>query len=180
MDQAYDNNIVLAVIDRYAKTWRLLWQYDEASLAVHGLPGKKEMREQKIPELTTVRRAIGFLKERLLEKGEATDIFGRERGDALAGILGAIRQTFGGRDVYPLVAEKAAHLLYFIVKDHPFTDGNKRIGAFLFVLFLRENGFSSAIPDSRGLVALTLLIAASPPEQKDLLIRLVMNLLYDE
>ena len=84
------------------------------------------------------------------------------------------------RSVYPMVEVKADHLLYFIIKDHPFTDGNKRIGSFLFLLFLRANGFTSSIPDSRGLVALTLLIAASAPEQKDLLIRLIMNLLHDE
>ena len=175
-----EGQAVLDIVNSYARTWRLLWQYDEDSLAVPKLSGQKGIREQKVPELETVRKAITSLKDRLLEKGEATEIFGQERGNALAGILGAIRQTFGGQDVYPMVEVKAAHLLYFIIKDHPFTDGNKRIGSFLFLLFLRANGFTSSIPDSRGLVALTLLIAASAPEQKDLLIRLIMNLLHDE
>ena len=171
-----EGRIILDIVSSYSRTWQLLWQYDEGSL---GVP-KKNDKEQIIFNLDTVRSAISSLKTKLLNKGEGTDIFAHERGDALGGILGAIRQTFGGQDVYPTVEEKAAHLLYFIIKDHPFTDGNKRIGSFLFLVFLRGNGFTSSIPDSRGLVALTLLIAASAPEQKDLLIRLVMNLLTDD
>ncbi|MCI5145049.1 MAG: Fic family protein, partial [Candidatus Electrothrix sp. AR3] len=92
---------------------------------------------------------------------------------------GAVRQSFAGQDLYPSIEEKAAHLLYFTIKDHPFTDGNKRIGSFLFLLFLRLNQ-SRVNFDDKALVALTLLIAASAPEQKDLLIRLVVNLLSNE
>ncbi len=93
-------------------------------------------------------------------------------------ILGNLNQAFGGQELYASVEEKASHLLYFVIKDHPFSDGNKRIGAFLFLLFLKENNLldQSAINDN-GLVALALLIAESDPRQKELMIRLIMNLL---
>jgi prophage maintenance system killer protein len=170
-----EGRAVLDIVNAYARTWQLLWQYDEDSLAA---PKKAGNRDQTLPELTDIRAAILSLKKRLLEKGEATDIFGQERGEALAGIIGAGGQSFGGEDLYPTVEEKAAHLLYFVIKDHPFTDGNKRIGSFLFLLFLSGNRSAyRQLPDSRGLVALTLLTASSAPDQKDLLIRLIVNLI---
>ena len=172
-----EGEAVLALVNEYARTWQLLWQYDEDSLTV---PVQKQNHQQLLPELHEIRAAIHSLKETLLQKGEATDLFGQERGDALAGIFGAIQQTFAGQDLYPTIEEKAAHLLYFVIKDHPFTDGNKRIASFLFLLFLRQNISENCLPDSRGMVALTLLIAASAPEQKELLIRLVVNLLVKE
>ncbi len=98
----------------------------------------------------------------------------------MAGILGAIHQTFGGEDLYPSIEEKAAHLLYFVIKDHPFSDGNKRIGSFLFLLYLQECGLLDAVRfDNKALVALALLVAASDPSQKNVLIRLVIHLLAD-
>ena len=173
-----EGRAVLDIVNAYARTWQLLWQYDEDSLAA---PKKAGNRDQALPELTDIRAAILSLKKRLLEKGEATDIFGQERGEALAGIIGAVRQSFGGEDLYPTVEEKAAHLLYFVIKDHPFTDGNKRIGSFLFLLFLSGNRRDfRELPDSQGLVALTLLTASSAPDQKDLLIRLIVNLISPE
>ena len=93
----------------------------------------------------------------------------------------AIHQTFGGHDSYPSIEEKAANLLYFVIKDHPFTDGNKRIGSFFFLLFLQINGLLGKKHfDNKALVASTLLTAASDPGQKDLLIRLIVNLLSGE
>ncbi len=173
-----EGSAILDIVNGYSRTWQLLWQYDEDSLA--GVK-KAEKREQTMPDLSAARAAIGSLRENLLAKGEATDIFGNERAEGLAGIIGAIQQTFSGQDLYPTVEEKAANLLYFIIKDHPFTDGNKRIGSFLFLVFLKQNCLpADRIPDSRGLVALTLLIAASVPEQKELLIRLVVNLLHED
>lgn len=169
-----EGSSILDIVSSYSRTWQLLWQYDEDSLAVP----KKSEKEQALFELDTVRSAIASLKTDLLNKGEGTDIFGHERGEALSGILGAVQQTFGGQDLYPSVEEKAANLLYFIIKDHPFTDGNKRIGSFLFLLFLNSNGLTAdRIPDNKALVALTLLTASSAPDQKDLLIRLISNLL---
>ncbi len=167
---------VLQIVNRYAKTWQLLWQYDEDSLPVPEAKLKKNI----VFTIDEARTAIDILREELLTRGEATDIFGHERGNALGGIIGAVQQTFGGHDLYPGIEEKAAHLLYFIVKDHPFTDGNKRIGSFLFLLFLRDNDLlDDGKLNSNALVALTLLTAASDPDQKDLLIRLIVNLLMD-
>jgi prophage maintenance system killer protein len=171
-----EGRAVLDIVNSYARTWQLLWQYDENSLA----KPKKSTPEQVLLELETARSAISALKGKLLAKGEATEIFGQERGQSLAGIFGAIQQTFGGQDVYPAVEEKAANLLYFIIKDHPFTDGNKRIGSFLFLLFLARNNLpKNKALDSNALVALTLLTATSTPDQKDLLIRLIVNLISE-
>ena len=167
-----EGRAVLDIVASYARTWQLLWQYDEDSLSVSSQKESTSM----VLDLTEVRPAIAALKQELLTKNEATDIFGQERGDGLAGILGAIQQTFGGEDLYPSLEEKAAHLLYFVIKDHPFVDGNKRIGSFLFLLFLQHGNHSPLLaPD--GMVALTLLVASSQASQKDLLIRLIVNLL---
>jgi len=176
LDQSDEKHAVLAIINRYARTWQLLWQYDEGSL---GLPAKKKIAKFAL-RIDAARKAIAALRQDLMTKEEATDIFGNEQGDGLAGILGAIRQTFGGQDLYPSVEEKAAHLLYFVIKDHPFTDGKKRIGSFLFLYFLQINGLLDKQSfDNKALVALTLLTASSDPSQKDLLIRLIINLLAE-
>jgi prophage maintenance system killer protein len=130
--------------------------------------------------IDAVRQALASLKEELVRRGEATALFGQERGHGLAGIIGAVQQSFGGQNLYPSLEEKAAHLLYFVVKDHPFSDGNKRIGAFLFILYLRVNGLAAGTSlEERTLVALTLLTAASDPGQKDVLIRLIVNLIAE-
>jgi prophage maintenance system killer protein len=166
---------VLQLVRRYGLTWQLLLQYDEDRLE---LPSGLKRRESVEFDLTVVRRGIACLRDELATRGEATDLFGRERGESLAGILGAIHQTFDGQDLYPSIEEKAAHLLYFVIKDHPFSDGNKRLGSLLFLLYLQTNGLLDQVRfDNKGLVALTLLIAASDPVQKELLIRLIVNLL---
>lgn len=168
---------VLNIVNQYAKTWQLLLQYDEDNLP---LPGTKQVAGEVL-DLDGARKSITSLKKELMVKMEATDLFGNERSDALAGIIGAIHQTFGGQDLYPSIEEKAANLLYFVIKDHPFTDGNKRIGSFLFLLFLQINGLLRKKHfDNKALVALTLLTAASDPGQKDILIRLIVNLLSGE
>jgi len=169
-----EGRAVLEVVGRYAKTWSLLLQYDEDRLE---LPKTRHTAGKSL-DYQQVSAAIVTLRAELLGRGEAGDLFGQERGQHLQGILGNLDQTFGGQDLYASAEEKAAHLLYFVIKDHPFSDGNKRIGAFLFVLFLRENNLldQSRLNDN-GLVALALLIAESDPKQKDLLVRLVMNLL---
>jgi len=166
---------VLQLVRRYATTWKLLLQYDEDRLS---LPAATHRGEGELFDLAVVRQAIGCLRDELAVKSEATALFGQERGESLAGILGAIHQTFGGQDLYPSVEEKAAHLLYFVIKDHPFSDGNKRIGSLLFLLYLQNNGLIDLVRfDNKGLVALALLIAASDPAQKEVLIRLIVNLL---
>ncbi|MBU0483577.1 MAG: virulence protein RhuM/Fic/DOC family protein [Proteobacteria bacterium] len=169
-----EGRAVLDVINRYARSWSLLLKYDEDRLE---LPKSRHTTKQPL-DYDRAAKSIKALKNDLLERSEATGLFGQQRGESLRGILGNLDQTFGGQDLYASVEEKAAHLLYFVIKDHPFTDGNKRIGSFLFLVFLQENNIleQSGI-NNNGLVALTLLIAESDPRQKDLMIRLIMNLL---
>ncbi|MCR4286571.1 MAG: virulence RhuM family protein [Deltaproteobacteria bacterium] len=163
---------VVGLILGYAKTWRLLLDYDEGRLTVplgarpaRGVLGHDEAR-----------RALDALAGELRQRGEASELFARDRGEGLAAILGNIEQTMLGDPLYKTREERAAHLLYFVIKNHPFSDGNKRSGAFLFLLYLRQEGMRLTL-DENGLTALTLLIAESDPKAKDLMVRLVMNLL---
>jgi prophage maintenance system killer protein len=167
---------ILEIINHYARTWHLLLQYDEDTLPV---PEKTADTKASL-EIGETRQAITTLKQELVSRGEATDIFGNEHGKGLAGIIGAVQQTFDGQDLYPSFREKAAHLLYFVIKDHPFSDGNKRIGSFLFLYFLKINGMLAEHNfDNKALVALSLLTAASDPRQKDLMVRLIVNLISE-
>ena len=169
---------LLQVITDYANSWILLQRYDEGKLGVPQRTGKLKYNLDS----TIAKNAIVELKKDLLAKKEATELFGQERGDAFEAIFGNLYQTFGGEELYPSIEEKAAHLLYFIIKDHPFTDGNKRIGSFLFIVFLARNRYlfkkngERKINDNT-LVALALLIAESAPKQKDVMIKLIMNFL---
>ncbi len=163
---------VVGLILGYAKTWRLLLDYDEGKLAVPA--GAQPARG--VLALEEARRALDALAEELRERGEASELFARDRGEGLAAILGNIEQTMFGDPLYKTREERAAHLLYFVIKNHPFSDGNKRSGAFLFLLYLRQEGMRLTL-DEYGLTALTLLIAESDPKAKDLMVRLVMNLL---
>jgi prophage maintenance system killer protein len=169
-----EGKAVLEVVGRYSRSWSLLLQYDENRLE---LPGERHPLRHPL-DYARSSQAIIALKNDLLARGEAGELFGQERQHALQSILGNLDQTFGGQDLYPSIEEKAAHLLYFVIKDHPFSDGNKRIGSCLFLLFLGDNGLleDSGFNDN-ALVALALLIAESDPRQKDLLIRLTINLL---
>ena len=169
-----DTTLVEDVINRYAKTWSLLLQYDENRLK---RPAKTHPSHIAL-DYDQAKNAIAIFKTTLVARGEASELVGMERGQYLQSILDNIHQTFDGQELYPTIEEKAAHILYFVIKDHPFSDGNKRIGSLLFLLYLNENGLlaQSGINDN-GLVTLALLIAASDPRQKDLLIRLVLNLL---
>lgn len=164
------------VIARYTQTFLLLQRYDEGLLEE-----PKGNRGGVLPAVEEVRAAIGRLKADLIGRGEATDLFGREREEGLAALLGNLDQSVFGEPAYPTVESKAAHLLYFTIKNHPFSDGNKRIGSFLFVDFLNRNGRlfrdGQAVINDVGLAALALLVAASAPKDKDVMIRLVMNML---
>lgn len=168
---------ILEIVNHYARTWQLLLQYDEDTLPVP----EKTADTKAFLEIGETRQAIATLKQELVSRGEATAIFGNEHGKELAGIIGAVQQTFDGQDLYPSFREKAAHLLYFVIKDHPFSDGNKRIGSFLFLYFLKINGVLAEHKfDNKALVALSLLTAASDPRQKDLMIRLIVNLISEK
>lgn len=165
------------IISRYTQTFLWLQLYDEGLLnEPGGQPGGR------LPSVDEAQTALAELKRQLIARGEATDLFAHPRGDGLASLLGNLEQSVFGEPAYPTIESKAAHLLYFVVKNHPFSDGNKRSGAFLFVDFLHRNGrlFNQAnepIINDVGLAALTLLVAESAPTQKDTLIRLIMNLL---
>jgi len=165
---------LLRVVHDYAVALKLLDDYD------HGrIPPVRGDRETAEPiSLEEAWRVIGELKERY----SAGELFGVEQGNRLGGILAGVFQTVGGADVYPAIADKAAHLLYFLVKDHPFVDGNKRIGAALFLRFLEKNGLlyrsdGSRLLTEEELVALTLLLAESSPKDKDSLVRVIAYLL---
>jgi prophage maintenance system killer protein len=164
------------VIARYTQTFLWLQRYDEGLLtAPAGSPGGV------LPTLEEARAALARLKEDLMARGEASELFGRERGDAFAALLGNLDQTVFGEPAYPTVETKAAHLLYFVIKNHPFSDGNKRTGAFLFVDFLARNGRllrnGEPIINDVGLAALALLVAESDAKNKDVMIRLIENML---
>jgi prophage maintenance system killer protein len=148
--------------------------YDKETLEIKGT-SKKSVRLTSEQLL----EAIGTLRAELMQKGEATDIFAQERASgSIEGIVGNVMQSFGGKPMYGTVEEKAAHLLYFMVKNHPFTDGNKRSGAFAFVWFLRKTHIKGAHNiNPSALTALTLLIAESDPKKKDQMVALVTQML---
>jgi prophage maintenance system killer protein len=130
-----------------------------------------------------VKRGIEYynLNAILFGKGEAADVFGREiTQNSIAGIVGNIFQSFGGQDLYPSIEEKAANLLYFIVKDHPFVDGNKRSGAFAFVWFLSKAGILPTTLTPEALTTITLLVAESNPAKKQKMIGIILLLLNNE
>lgn len=165
---------VISVIHDYARSWSLLQGYDEQSLGEQAAK-QAGMRSLALPEALD---AIAQLKQTLIDKHEASELFGQLRGDGLASSIATIEQGFGDELFYPNVASRAAHLLYFVIKNHPLADGNKRTGSFLFLWYLRINQHLLARPveqliNDNTLVALALLVAESKPEQKELMIRLV-------
>ncbi|MBL4608957.1 MAG: virulence RhuM family protein [Pseudomonadales bacterium] len=167
---------VLAVVSDYARSWSLLQAYDEQSLSDQTV----KQDEMQALELSPVLTAIAELKQILMAKGEATELFGQLRGDGLESAIATIEQGFGDELFYPNVASRAAHLLYFVIKNHPLADGNKRTGSFLFLWYLRINQHFLAKPveslvNDNTLVALALLVAESKPEQKELIIRLAQQ-----
>ena len=168
---------LVEIIARYAQTFLLLQRYDEGLLTEPvQAPGGA------LPPLDEARSLVAGLKADLMARGEATSLFALERGDAFAALLGNLAQSVFGEPAYPSVEAKAAHLLYFVIKNHPFADGNKRCGAFLFVEFLSRNGRlldagGAPVLNDIGLAALALLVAESAPAQKETIIRLIMNML---
>lgn len=165
---------LLKVITDYTFALDVLDRYDHQSLEIEAT-SPKELFQITYPAAMA---AIHGLKN----KFGGSSLFGNEKDDSFQSSLAAIYQTFGGKDLYPSVEEKAANLLYFVIKNHSFSDGNKRIAAFLFVWFLEKNGIlyrpdgSKKIADN-ALVALTLMIAQSKPEEKDMMIKVVVNLI---
>jgi len=171
-----EGEAVSRVISDYARSWSLLQGYDDQQLGEIAVQ-QAEMRSLVLSEALA---AISDLKQTLIAKGEATELFGQLRGDGLASALATIEQGFGEDLFYPNVASRGAHLLYFVIKNHPLADGNKRCGSFLFLWYLRRNQHLLARPvedliNDNTLVALALLVAESLPDQKTLMIRLIAH-----
>jgi prophage maintenance system killer protein len=164
----------IKIVTEYAKSWRLLLAYDEEQLSIP----KSAITEHKELSYKNALNAVSTLKQSLISKNEASSLFGNEIAHGLQGILGNIEQTFDGGPLYPSIEEKAAHLLYFIIKDHPFTDGNKRIGSLLFLCYLNLQEIELSLNEN-GIVALALLVAESNPNQKDLIVKLITNLIIN-
>ena len=166
------------IIARYTQTFLLLQRYDEGLLEE-----PKGEAGGTVPGAAEARAAIRRLKDDLIGRGEATELFGREREDGLAALLGNLDQSVFGEPAYPTIESKAAHLLYFVIKNPPFSDGNKRIGSFMLVEFLNRNGrlfrWDTPIINDVGLAALALLVAESAPKDKEPMIRLIMNMLAE-
>lgn len=164
---------LLDIVTRYTQTWLLLRQYDDGEVRAPSTLRQPTYRLTYEDAL----QSIQILTKDLAGRGETSSLFGAERGNMLHAVIGTLYQTFDSRDLYPTVEEKAAHLLYFVIKDHPFTDGNKRIGVLLFLLFLQRNNghaYKDALSDDM-LVALALLIAESDPRQKSAMLRLILH-----
>lgn len=169
-----EGEAVLQVVQEYARSWSLLQAYDEQSLQ-HIQARQSDMLPLHFDDVLS---AIAQLKQSLISKGEATELFGQLRNDGLASAIATIEQGFGDDLFYPNVASRAAHLLYFVVKNHPLADGNKRTGSFLFLWYLRLHQHLLAKPveqliNDNTLVALALLVAESLPVQKELMIKLI-------
>ncbi|MFH0739638.1 MAG: virulence protein RhuM/Fic/DOC family protein [bacterium] len=169
-----DAEDAVELVSLFADTWLSLDAYDKGVLPKGKLTKKKVL-------LTTekISKSLAGLKEELMRRSEVTDIFGKERSEGfVAGIIGNVMQSFGGKELYESAEEKAAHLLYFMIKDHPFVDGNKRSGAFAFVWFLKQANIldvSKLTPSA--LTALTILVACSDTKEKDKVIGLILNLI---
>lgn len=168
---------LIQVIASYASALDLLDDYDHQRLE---LP---QTGTEKVVEIgyAEAKKAIAELGKQTQFKG----LFGQEKDDSFKSSLQTIYQTFGGKDLYPTTQEKAAQLLYFVVKNHSFTDGNKRIAAFIFVWFLERNGLlftnqGHKVIDDNTLVALTLMIAQSHPNDKDMMIKVTVHLLSNK
>lgn len=171
----------LSIITNYTQSFILLNQFDSDSLNLQKLD-KNITYEIAYEEAC---EAIMELKKQLIKKKEASELFGNQKDQSFAGILGNITQSFGGEYLYKSIEEQASHLLYFVIKNHPFSDGNKRIGAFLFIWFLAKNKHSLKKSgelkiNDNGLVALALLVAQSNPKEKELMIKLIINLINEQ
>jgi prophage maintenance system killer protein len=167
---------LLHVVSDYAVALDLLDDYDHQRVPV----ALREQEEAKGIDYDEAMTVIGELRC----KFGGSDLFGREKDQSLRGSLGGVMQSFDGKDLYPSLEEKAAHLLYFLVKNHSFVDGNKRIAAALFLWFMEKNGILYGADGARhiadnALVAITLMIAESDPKQKDILTKVVVNLIRD-
>lgn len=171
VESSLDSKQVLTVVERYSHALELLDAYDHQNMT-------RPKGSEAIYVLTyeECRKVIDSMKF-----GESSSLFGNEKDDSFKGSIGAVYQSFGGEDLYPTLEEKAANLLYFVTKNHSFSDGNKRIAATIFLYFLDKNDVlfqnGGKLIDDHTLVALTIMIAESNPEEKEMMISVIMNCL---
>jgi len=168
---------LLSLINEFAKSLKLLDEYDQGKIKI-----QKTAKPSFVLDYERCQNLIIAIKAELKASKEAGDLFGQEYDKKFQSVVNSIYQTFGGEDLYSSIEEKAANLLYLIIKDHPFTDGNKRIASILFVYFLEENNYLYTKDMQRKinnntLVALALLVATSDPKEKDVMIKIIINLL---
>jgi prophage maintenance system killer protein len=171
---------MLNLVTNYAHSWIILQKYDEGTLSLENM---KIIKTNKL-EYKDALKAIDEMKKQLLPKWEVSEMFGIEKNDGLKWVLDQVYQTFDWQELYPSIQEKAASLIYFIIKNHPFADGNKKIWAFLLLVFLAQNNYlyrtnwNKRIDDDT-LIALTLLVATSESGERDMILKLVASFLSD-
>ncbi|PKL52263.1 MAG: hypothetical protein CVV37_02105 [Nitrospira bacterium HGW-Nitrospira-1] len=170
---------IINLLADYSKTLSLLEQYDKGKLQAQ--KGKKTAFVLQYKDCIKI---IAELKKELTAKKEAGDLFGVERGGGFTGVVKGLYQTFDRKELYPTIEAKASHLLYLTIKDHPFTDGNKRVASFLFVFFLDRSNYLFKKSGERkindnALTALALLVAESDPKDKDVMIKIIKNLISE-
>ncbi len=169
-----ESEALLNLVSEYSYALDILDQYDYQKLAIKDTSGEDTYKLE-------YNEAISLIQKVKLKHGNS-ELFGREKDKSFQSSISSIYQTFDGKDLYPSIEEKAANLLYFVTKNHSFTDGNKRIAALLFLYFMERNGIlyntdrSKRIADNT-LVALTLMIAVSKPEEKDTITKVIVNLI---
>ena len=165
-----------ALVSAYHRTFSLLQGYDEGFQR----PAQQQAQAGQW-SLEEARQELAVLRSTLIKSAEATELFGNERGEAFESLWGNLQATVFGSEAYPSIERRAAHLLYFVVKNHPFSDGNKRSGAYLFISYLHRQCPVPGAVEKRinpyALAALTVLVAESKPDQKELLIELIIHML---
>lgn len=170
---------ILNLLADYSKTLSLLEQYDKGKLQTQ--EGKKTAFILQYADCVKI---IAELRKGLISKKEAGDLFGLERDGSFTGIIKGLYQTFDKKELYPAIEDKASHLLYLTIKDHPFTDGNKRIASFLFIFYLERSSYLFKKSGERkindnALTALALLVAVSDPKDKEIMIKIIQNLISE-
>ena len=170
---------LLKLLNEYSNALTILYKYDNKSLLL-----ASKAKPKFVLGYYMAVKVINDIRARLAVKDESSDLFGREMSHKFKSIIGALYQTFDKKDLYASVEEKAAHLLYLTIKDHPFSDGNKRIASIMFIYFLEKNRYLHKANGERKIndntiVALSLLIAASDPREKDTMIKIITNLLKE-
>lgn len=169
VENSLDTKQVLSVVEKYSQALELLDAYDHQNMSRP--TGNKATYVLTYEECREIIDSMKF--------GDSSSLFGNEKDDSFKGSIGAIYQSFAGEDVYPTLEEKAANLLYFITKNHSFSDGNKRIAATIFLYFLDKNQAlfkdGEKLIDDHTLVALTIMIAESNPEEKEMMVSVIMN-----